>query len=112
MKNKRDERMTSSEKKIKSKGPSMIPALSPNGLAGIVPGSGIKPKSFNGCLSIYQMISPIVCFCIKKKGFFHQRSVPQIPAGYQNRFSQEIGLTAQAVIFYSSRTTKLSKHIS
>jgi len=48
----------------------MIPASSPNGLAGIVPGIGIKHKSFNCCLSIHQVISPIVYFFIKDEGFF------------------------------------------
>lgn len=54
----------------KKRGPSMIPALSPNGLAGIVPGIGIKHKSFNCCLSIHQVISPIVYFCLKNEGLF------------------------------------------
>ena len=39
--------MNSSAKKIKNKDSSMIPAVSPNGLAGIVPGIGIKNKSVN-----------------------------------------------------------------
>jgi len=62
--------MNSSAKKIKSKDPSMIPASSPNGLAGIVPSIGIKYKNFNYCISIHQVISPIVYFCIKDDGFF------------------------------------------
>ena len=60
--------MNSLEKK--NNNPSMIPALSPNGLAGIVPGIGIKHKRFNCCLSIHQVISPIVYFCIKNEGPF------------------------------------------
>lgn len=48
----------------------MIPALSPNGLAGIVPGIGLKHKDFNCCLSIHQVISPIVYFCLKNEGLF------------------------------------------
>lgn len=53
-----------------NKKPSMIPALSPNGLAGIVPGIGIKHKNFNGCLSLHQVLPPIVYFCLKNEGFF------------------------------------------
>jgi hypothetical protein len=61
--------MNSSAKK--NNNPSMIPALSPNGLAGIVPGIGIKHKNFNCCLSIHQVIPPpIVYFCLKNEGLF------------------------------------------
>ena len=48
----------------------MIPALSPNGLAGIAPGIGIKNENFNGCLSIHQVISPIIYFDNKNERFF------------------------------------------
>ncbi len=57
--------MNSSAKKTKNKSPSMVPALSLNGLAGIVPDIGIKNENFNCCFSIHQVISPIVYFDIK-----------------------------------------------
>lgn len=79
--------MNSSAKKIKSKGPSMIPAISPNGLAGIVSGIDIRHKSFFWCLSIHQVISSIVYFCIKDEGFFPSEKHPSNPG----RLSASVG---------------------
>lgn len=76
--------MNSSAKKIKN--PSMIPALSPNGLAGIVPGIGTKHKSFNGCLSLHQVIPSIVYFCLTNEGLFPSEKSSSNTEDYQNRF--------------------------
>lgn len=51
--------------------PSMLPALSLNGLLGIALYKDIPIKSLNCCLSIHrQRISPIVYFRIEKEGLF------------------------------------------
>ncbi len=52
----------------RNKGPSMLPALHLNGLAGFVPSIGIKNKNFNCCLSIHQKAFPIVYFHTKPEG--------------------------------------------
>ncbi len=60
----------------KSKGPSMFPARSLNGLAGIAPGAGISNQNSNYSLSIHQRVSPILYFRIKNEGFFQLEKIP------------------------------------
>jgi len=60
----------------KNKGPSMFPARSLNGLAGIAPGADFFNKNYNYLLSIHQRVSPIVYFRIKNEGFFPLEKIP------------------------------------
>jgi hypothetical protein len=46
-------------KKIKCIGPSMLPALSLNALAGIMPGTGVNKKQFNGGCPCHQPDTPV-----------------------------------------------------
>ena len=60
----------------KNIGPSMLPALSLNGLIGLVPGMDNLNKNFNCVLSIHQKVSPIIYFRIKNKEFFPLEKIP------------------------------------
>jgi len=60
----------------KNIGPSMLPALSLNGLAGIVPGMDNLNKNFNCGLSIHQKVSPIIYFSLKNKELFPLEKIP------------------------------------
>lgn len=60
-------------KRTKNINSSMIPALSPDGLAGIIPGIDIQNKSFNCCFSTHQVVPPIICFCIKNERIFSSK---------------------------------------
>jgi hypothetical protein len=60
----------------KNIGPSMLPALSLNGLVGIIPGMDNPNKNFNCGLSIHQKFSPIIYFRMKNKEFFPLEKIP------------------------------------
>lgn len=55
--------MDFSTKKIN--GPSMMPAFSPSGLAGIVPVTRIKNNSYDCCVSIHQVVGPVIYFSME-----------------------------------------------